>query len=190
MSNEIGNRALEAKVLTNIGESYRKVYAFRQSLVNPDVDTSPLAADLYRLVLGPLQKDLDATHATTLLFSLDDALRYVPPAALHDPQRKQYIAERYQRALITLAAAPSAATPALPPAILGLGVSEKQRDLSTLPGVRDGLTALIHDHEQNDTGGLLRGKRLLDAQFTQAALEKGLKTGVYPIIRVASHVSL
>ncbi len=169
---------------------YQKVLALRRALTNPDVDPTGPAAELYRLVLEPVQKDLDAAGTQAILFSLDDALRYVPPAVLYNPTTKQYVAERYRTELITLAGTkPTAPTPATL-SVLGMGVSTSQDGAPALPGVRDELTAIVHDREQNDTGGLVPGKRLLDAQFTETALEDGLKTAGYPLVHLASHFAL
>ena len=167
---------------------YAKVLALRQALTDPSLDPRPLAADLYHLVLEPVQKDLDAAGAKVILFSLDDALRYVPPAALYNPQTKQYVAESYQTELITLAGATPTAPVSAKPSVLGLGVSTSQDGAPALPGVATELAAIVH--EPQDTGGLVPGRRLLDGQFTQAALEESLKTAGYPLVHLASHFAL
>ena len=167
---------------------YKDVYVLRQALTNPNIDPRPAAAVLYNLVLKPLQNDIDASAAKTILFSLDDALRYVPPAVLYNPETKQYVAERYQTEIITL----TGSAPALPPpaslAVLGMGVSTSQDGDPALPGVATELSAIVH--EPGDTGGILPGRRLMDAQFTQDALETELKTAKYPIVHLASHFAL
>ena len=167
---------------------YQNVLALRRALINPDVDPTGPAAVLYHLVLEPVQKDLDAAGAKTILFSLDDALRYVPPAALYNPQTKQYIAERYRTELITLAGARPATTPASNPTVLGLGVSASQDGAPALPGVAMELAAIVH--EPGDAGGIIPGRRLMDGDFTQAALVERLKTAGYPLVHLASHFAL
>ena len=167
---------------------YQDVYVLRQALTNPNIDPRPAAAVLYNLVIKPIQKDLDDAGAKTILFSLDDALRYVPPAILYNPETKQYVAERYQTELITL----TGSTPTVPSpaslAVLGMGVSTSQDGDPALPGVATELSAIVH--EPGDTGGILPGRRLMDAQFTKDALETELKTANYPIVHLASHFAL
>ncbi len=58
--------------------------------------------DLYKILIGPMQADLDQAEAKTLVWSLDGVLRYVPIAALYDG--KQYLVENYSTVTITPAA--------------------------------------------------------------------------------------
>ena len=48
----------------------------------------------YKILMGPVQADLDQAKAETLVWSLDGALRYVPMAALYDG--KQYALREVQ----------------------------------------------------------------------------------------------
>ncbi len=167
---------------------YQLVYKLRQALTDPTLDPRPLAGQLYDLVFAPIQKDLDDAHATTLLLSLDDALRYVPPAALYNARTQRYVVQDYKTELITLAGGSREASAAPPLSVLGMGVSTSRDGAPALPGVERELTSIVH--EPRDSGGLLPGMRLLDPQFTQAALIKGLKSGRYPLVHIASHFAL
>ena len=95
---------------TQIARSYpikpadlnRKVQQFRDVLLHPDLDPAPLAQELYKILVGPVEHDLGAARAKTLMWSLDGTLRYVPIAALHDGHG--YLIEKYRRRITTLPA--------------------------------------------------------------------------------------
>ena len=169
---------------------YQQVRAFRWALADPAADPRPLAAELYQAVFGPIQNDLDAARADTVLFSLDDALRYLPLAALYDDKTHQYVVQRYATAEITLAAQTSpATTPAtVAPSVLGAGVSLSLDGLPALPGVREELDDIIRSDAH--PSGLLPGTRLLDPDFTRPALLEGLGAGRFPYVHLASHFAL
>ncbi|MEO7717218.1 MAG: tetratricopeptide repeat protein [Capsulimonas sp.] len=160
---------------------YRKVLSLRNALQDPSHDPRPLAQELYKIILGPIEADLKATHATTLLWSLDDALRYLPISALYDG--KQYMVERYDNCVLTLAGPSPAARTAPPPWTgLGLGVSQEHPGFDPLPGVRDELAGIF--------GPVVPGQTLLDAMFTQATFLAGLKRRNHPLVHIASHFAL
>jgi len=77
----------------------QKVAAFQKVLRDPRSDPRPLAQDLYRILIGPIQADLDQAHAQTLVWSLDGVLRYIPMAALYDG--KHYLVAKYGFVSIT-----------------------------------------------------------------------------------------
>ncbi len=77
----------------------KKVADFQQVLHNPASDPKPLAQDLYNILIGPVQADLDNAKAETLVWSLDGVLRYIPIAALYDG--KQYVVQKYNTVTIT-----------------------------------------------------------------------------------------
>ena len=85
-------------------ELNKKVAAFEQVLRDPAQDPKPLAQELYKILMGPVQADLDQAKAETLVWSLDGVLRYVPMAALYDG--KQYVVEKYNTVTITPASIP------------------------------------------------------------------------------------
>jgi hypothetical protein len=59
----------------------------------------PVAQNLYRLILGPVEEDIRQAGATNLLVSLDGSLRYIPLTALHDGD--QYMVQRFRMVLFT-----------------------------------------------------------------------------------------
>jgi CHAT domain-containing protein len=110
------------------------VQDFRLAVQDPNVDPRPLAQQLYKLLIAPVAKDLEAAGAKTLVWSLDGTLRYLPIAALYDG--KQYLAEKYANVVITLAS--QKRLDREPPAAwrgLGLGVSEKAEGFMPLYAV-------------------------------------------------------
>ena len=161
---------------------YRKVLALRNALQDPTRDPRLLAQELYKIIVGPIQDDLKNAHITTLLWSLDDALRYLPISALHDGDH--YLVERYDNCILTLAGpAQIAQVPRAAPWIaLGLGVSRKHPGFEALPGVQAELSGII--------GPVVPGISLLDARFTQATFLAGLKRRNHPLVHIASHFSL
>jgi len=162
----------------------RKVLEFRAALQNPKLDPLPLAQELYRILLRPVEKDLKTAKAHTLMWSLDGVLRYLPVAALHDG--KQYLVERYGSVVFTPASqARLKDVPSRNWRALGLGVTKAHGDrIPALPGVLEEMRGIIKD-EQNE-GGVLPGTVKLDEQFTQEAMLAGLRARP-PVVHVASH---
>ena len=79
------------------------IVEFRQALSepNPDYPPEPIAQQLYDWLIAPMQADLDAIGAETILYAPDGALRYVPLAALHNGD--QWLIENYRINHITAA---------------------------------------------------------------------------------------
>jgi len=164
----------------------RKVLAFREVLQNPKLDPLPQAQELYRILLGPLTKDLKGAKAQTLMWSLDGALRYLPMAALHDGEK--YLIESYRQVVFTPASrdnlkdAPSKHWKAL-----GLGVTKAHGEsVPALPGVAEEMRGIIHEQGTSVKGGVLPGTIKLDEFFTQEAMLSGLRQRP-PVVHVASH---
>jgi CHAT domain-containing protein len=178
-----------------------KIAAFRQAVQDPRLDPRPLGKELYDILIKPIEKQLEGAKAKTLLWSLDDILRYVPMAALWDG--KQYFGQKYQNVIITLASRTRLnEKPDSNWRVLGLGVSEaKQINLTepdgsnrsmsfnALPAVREELKAIIRDETSQETEtGVLPGRRLLNSTFTEASLKQSLGKR-YKVIHIASHFS-
>lgn len=167
----------------------RKVLEFREVLQNPKYDPLPLAQELYRILLGPVAKDLKAAKAETLMWSLDGVLRYLPVAALHDG--KQYLIEKYRNAVFTPASqARLKDVPSRQWTALGLGVTKAHGErIPALPGVLEEMHGVIREGTENSGGakaGVLPGTIKLDEQFTQEAMLTALRQRP-PVVHVASH---
>jgi CHAT domain-containing protein/Tfp pilus assembly protein PilF len=163
------------------------IYELQAAAKDPRIDPRPAGQKLYDILIKPLEKDLQAMGADTIVWSLDGNLRYVPVAALYDA-RNGYLAERYASVIITLA---SIANLELHPAeqsqwrALGLGVSKPVAGFAALENVPEELRAIVRDTERHESTGLLDGHRLLDEQFTLSAFR--LHLGHYNVIHAATH---
>ena len=168
----------------------RKVLEFREVLQNPKLDPLPLAQELYKILLGPVAKDLEKAKAKTLMWSLDGVLRYVPISALHDG--KQYMVERYRSAVFTPASqARLLQQPAAHWDALGLGVTKAHGErIAALPGVLDEMRGIIQEEGRAASAGkvlgVLPGVVKLDEQFTQEAMLAELRRQ-HKVVHIASH---
>ena len=68
-------------------------------LINPGQDPLPQAQGLYQLLIAPIADDLRQAGAKTVMLDLDDMLRYLPFAALHDG--KNYLVENLSIVMVT-----------------------------------------------------------------------------------------
>jgi CHAT domain-containing protein len=156
-----------------------KVQHFRSALANTSADPLPEAQELYAELIAPIATDLKAAGVSTLMLSLDDSLRYLPFAALHDGQG--YLVESYSLSIVTEAVRDKLLKPSNPKwRVWGLGVTQGGADYPALPFAGEELNAIAGPK------GILGGKVLLDRQFSEASLRDGLDQG-YPIIHIASH---
>ncbi|HLL14307.1 MAG TPA: CHAT domain-containing protein [Pyrinomonadaceae bacterium] len=167
----------------------RKVLAFREVLQNPRQDPRPLAAELYKILVGPIAGELTDAQAETLMWSLDGSLRYLPVAALYDGER--YMVERFRNTVFTPASnsrlkdQPSAKWGGL-----GLGVSKAQSGFSPLPGVPEELRGIISEGEAAAvSGGALAGRVFLDDAFTEESFRTALRQR-FPVVHIASHFAV
>lgn len=174
------------------------VFEFRDAVKNPSIDPRPVGRKLYNLLFpADLRKDLDNIKADTIIWSLDGTLRYLPIAALWDS--KQYLAERYASAVITLASRDkinSQTNDRKNWTALGVGVSKSFEDFPPLAAVPEELCSVVNDAGSKDycaallkdKAGVITGRILPDEKFTLPDFKANL--GRFPIIHVASHFSL
>jgi CHAT domain-containing protein len=171
----------------------KKIFALKDALRNPKLDPRPLAAELYNILLEPMEKNLEGAKAETLMFSLDGALRYLPMAALYDAKRGQYLIERYRVVIYTPAGASDLKNPARASwRGLGFGVSKEVKNaevgsFSALRGVPQELRGVIRSGQ--NSGGVMEGEVYLDEQFTEQRFNDALRPRQFPLIHIASHFS-
>ena len=165
-----------------------KVFAFLGALARHDSEQNiqPKARDLYDVLIAPIEKDLQGAQAKTLVWSLDDVLRYVPLAALYDG--RQYLVERYQNVAITTASIGNLKDP---PQVNGwrgvaMGVSRDYDGLGELKAVPGELAAVVRSDTSPGSHGPVPGTILLDDRFTEMALEGELHRHP-PLVHIASH---
>jgi CHAT domain-containing protein len=175
-----------------------KSFEVLETLPARNADPRVALGQLYTMVVAPLEGELKTiesqsgaqTGVPTLLWSLDDALRYLPMAALYDGHR--YMLERFNNVLFTpesyghMADAPlkGGATPD----VLAMGLSKSYGGLPALPGVLPELDSVVHDPAVPESHGPMEGKLLPDEQFTLAALKTELGAGKsFSVVHIASH---
>ncbi len=151
----------------------------------PSSDPRPQLNQLYSMVVAPIEPQLHILEAgpkgsvPTVLWSLDDALRYVPMGALYDGSH--YMVERFHNVLFTPESyghmTDSPLPNGTPPSALAMGLSKSYGGLPALPGVIPELDSVVHDPSDPASHGPMPGKLLPDQQFTLAALESQLGAG-------------
>ena len=158
---------------------YAQIRAFRRSLTNPGQDPLPQAQALYQVLIAPIADDLHQAGAKTLMLDLDDMLRYVPFAALHDG--KSYLVENFSVAMVTEAVRDKLGKAPKPDwSVWGLGTTKAGPGYEALPFANVELNGIAGQK------GILAGKVMLDGAFTERSLRDGLDQS-YPIIHIASH---
>lgn len=155
------------------------VAALREALMDPDSDPKPIARELYELILAPIEKDLAAARAKTILWSLDRTLRYLPVAALWDGKR--WAIERWSHSVFTPASHARLKDQPGDWKVLGLGVTRGHPPFSPLPAVGAELDAIIGKSKDK-----LPGVVALDSDFTKERLVTELGRR-YPVVHLASH---
>jgi CHAT domain-containing protein len=156
-----------------------QILAYRKTLSAPDRDPLPQAQALYRVLMEPIAADLRQAGARTLMLSLDDTLRYLPFAALHDG--KNYVIETLSLVMVTEAVRDKLGkAPATDWSVWGLGVTQGGADYPALPYVGVELNGITGPK------GILTGQVLLDKAFNEGSLRDGLDRS-FPIIHIASH---
>ena len=135
-----------------------------------------------------LRQDLESAQVTTVLWSIDGTLRYIPIAALHDG--KQYlVAAGFRNAILTSAGLtggvnrPSSGSTKG----LGFGVSKAMPDFVPLPGVQAEMGRIFQAEGTPDRP--LTGLVRLDENFTMEAL-MGIRTQTNEnkaVVHIATH---
>jgi len=191
-------RRIELKATA--AELSNKVEQLRNELQSPSSDPKPHLAEMYAIVIAPMESELSALERTprekgsapTLLWSLDGTMRYLPMAALYDGHR--YLAERFNNVLFTPESYGHMTThdssrPAL--RVLAMGLSKSYGGLPALPGVLSELEAVVRDPNEPGSHGPMDGALLTDERFTWRAMKTQLGANAgYPVIHIASHFVL
>jgi CHAT domain-containing protein len=178
-----------------------KTFEALKAVGSPATDPRPQLTQLYSMIVAPLEDELKSLEAAsgaqgsvpTLLWSLDDALRYVPMGALYDGNH--YLVERFHNVLFTPESyghmTDSPIQKGNPPSALAMGLSKSYGGLPALPRVMPELDAVVHDPSVPESHGPMDGKLLPNEQFTLAALKTELGAGKgFPVVHIASHFVL
>ncbi len=177
-----------------------KAFEALKAIGSPAADPRPQLQQLYNMIVAPMEGELKTIasdtgaedNVPTLLWSLDDALRYVPMGALYDGNH--YLVERFHNVLFTpesyghITDAPVKSSD--PPKALAMGLSKSYDGMPALAGVIPELNSVAHDPSVSGSHGPMQGKILPDEQFTLAALKAELGSSGFPVIHIASHFVL
>ncbi len=179
VSTPIKNGVLEEKAL--------KLWAILQS---DKYDTTVLSKQIYDAVFKPIEAQLPK-DTTTIMWSMDGSLRYIPMAALFDG--KQFLAERFNHEVFTRADK-ERMTRNVSPVWNGLGFGSSKAatvdvlgdkiSFNALPGVNEELSEIF----KNPKGGIINGDVLPDAKFSRKNFIDNLKQK-RPLVHIASHFS-
>jgi CHAT domain-containing protein/predicted negative regulator of RcsB-dependent stress response len=187
-----GTVALARQYAIKRAELNKKILEFKQLLRDPSTDPRPIAEELYKILLGPVQADLDQAQAQTLIWTLDGDLRYIPMAALYDGN--DYLIKKYNMAAVTMTSYSHLddQRQLANVSVVAMGISRKyEDDLAPLPMVTTELDNIVKDPRVQGADGVLPGSILLNGQFTERAM-KDLLDGqnAHAIVHIASHFVL
>lgn len=197
---------VDGKTEIKLADLNKKIFDFRAALQNPRIDPRPLGKELYDILIKPIEKQLAAAQAKTLVWSLDGTLRYIPLGAL-SPDGKHYLVETMQNVVITPKTRDDLTSSSASWEGLGVGVSDgqsvadpddKSRSIpfNALPGTVKELSSIVRDERGSGETGVLPGLRLMNKDFTLAAFknqlaqESGDGKRKYNLIHIASHFRL
>jgi filamentous hemagglutinin family protein len=157
------------------------VKQFRQEITDQSKrnTTSYLASSqkLYQWMIAPLEQELQSAGINTIAFSMDNGLRSIPVAALHDG--KQFLVEKYSLALIPSVNLTDTRYQSLKDAqVLAMGASTfaSQKPLPAVPVELETITPK-----------LWRGKSFLNEAFTLDNLKSQRAKEPFAIIHLATH---
>lgn len=164
----------------------RKILKFRKLVKDPFSEPDeylPLARELYDIIIRPMEKELVANNAKSIIWLLNGALRILPLAALHDGE--QFMLEKFGNVCITAISSKKSAKSSSWTG-LGMGVTRQHDDLDPLLMARDELEGII---SMDGPSGVIPGKILLDEEFTKDSMKVCLKEG-YKVAHFATHFVL
>ncbi|MGD1808989.1 CHAT domain-containing protein, partial [Dapis sp. BLCC M126] len=135
------------------------------------------AQQLYNWLIAPISAELEAAQIDTLLFSMDEGLRTLPVAVLHDGQ--QFLIEKYSLSLIpSLSLIDINYRPLQETQVLAMGASEFL-EKEALPAVPIEIQTISEK--------LWQGNMFLNENFTRNNLLTQRQNYPYPIIHLATH---
>lgn len=164
--------------------------SFLNLLRLPKQDPATAATELFKILFGPIQKDIEQSGAHTLVWYLDGTLRYLPMSTLRNPASGKYLVETYNMVSYTPINYYLTDVPSLADVTgIAMGTSRSYDDaLGGLPNVKNELNQIVTDPAFPQSQGPLQGTILLDSAFTQTAMEQ--KIGTQSVVHIASHFVL
>jgi CHAT domain-containing protein len=152
---------------------------FRSTVTNVRSRRDYLAPSqkMYQWLVAPLEQNLQQRGIKHLSYIMDNGLRTIPIAALHDG--KEFIVQRYSVGLMpSLTLTDTGYKDVRNLEVLAMG-AEQFADLSPLPAVPVELSAIA--------GQLWSGKSFLNQAFTLKNLQSARASTPYGIIHLATH---
>ncbi len=156
---------------------------FRAALFDvSNEDVKEPAAQLYKLLIKPIEFELIQARAATIIYAPDGILRYIPLAALYNG--KQWLAEKYRISnLIAYSLSDFSPQPKTQPNILsgafGGKAGERKFGQSALPDTIKEVQAIANSFTNSVT--------LTDDKFSRQAIESQFKN--HNILHLATHAS-
>ncbi|MDX2240629.1 MAG: CHAT domain-containing protein [Leptolyngbyaceae cyanobacterium bins.302] len=137
------------------------------------------AQQLYRWLIAPLQPELQLREITNLVFIVDEGLRSLPFAALHDD--KSFLVEQYSLGLMpSLSLTDTRYEDIRQTQMLGIGISESTQGQPPLPGVTEEVTNLSR---------FWRGRLVFNQDATLENLEAIRSQQPFGIVHLATHAN-
>jgi CHAT domain-containing protein len=160
-----------------------KLIAAMRAAIRSQADTRPAAHALWLALIAPVQADIQAAGAKTIVLSLTDTLRYLPFAALQDADGR-YLVQDFALSLWAAAADVNPAASQQAWNVAGLGLTQARPGFPALGAVRSELQGIVRT--AGSPGGLLPGSIALDEQFGRAQFDAALQ-GQNNVVHIASH---
>ncbi|NES72157.1 MAG: CHAT domain-containing protein, partial [Okeania sp. SIO2D1] len=166
---------------TNRREVLEQVSNFRRAVTNysrPRAYRSP-AKQFYQWLVSPLEEQLRLRGIDNLVYILDEGLRSIPLAAMHDGEK--FVIETYSIGLMpSLSLTDTRHAPLRDLKVLAMGASSFQdKRVSPLPGVPAELSLI--------TEQLWSGKAYLNEAFTLNRVKQARDKIPFGIIHLATH---
>ena len=164
------------------------IAAFRYAIENRK-EHLPKAQLLYKLLIGPIESDLQQLNASVLMLSLDEMLRYAPFSAFHSG--KIYLTQQYQLVIYTEAARDKLKyEPDRKGKIAGVGLSHAcpRFNLPALHAVPVEIESIVL-HGPDDHIGLFQGIVQLNERFSFRNFRRILRRK-FNYLHIASHFVL
>ena len=159
---------------------YLTIAQFRTAITSPlkrgNKSYLPSSQQLYQWIIAPLENDLNKMGIDTILFSMDEQLRSLPVAALHDGNK--FLVEKYSTSLIPSFRLTDLSYESLKNGrVLAMGASVF-KELTPLPSVPLELKAISQQWQ---------GQFFLNENFTEENLRAQRQKTPFEIVHLASH---
>ena len=161
----------------------------------PKIDVTVQAKELYNIIFRPVESELPK-DITTIMWALDDTLRYVPINALHDGEN--YLVHRKVNNVLFTRSDSERFTRSLKPVwrATGFASSQPQKnvknlgigyDFGRLIAVEPEMRGIFKQKGSNE--GIIEGDILENQGFTKDSMISALKKK-NPVVHISSHFSI